>query len=257
MKLLSADEPSPVETLNPDGASDLFLLADHAGRRIPSALSTLGVGEVDRRRHIAWDIGIAGVTRSLAGALDAEALMQVYSRLVIDCNRPPGVPSSIPSVSEATEIPGNLRVDAAEAERRRLELFEPYHAAVRTRLDARRIAGRPTVLIAMHSFTPTYLGVARPWHIGLLHNRDRRLAVPLLALLRAEGDLIVGDNEPYQATDESDYAIPMHGERRGLLHVGIEIRQDLIESETGQEAWAARLARLLPEAAKAAREDIE
>ena len=178
--------------------------------------------------------------------------MQRYSRLVIDCNRPPGAPSSIPPVSETTRILGNEALAPADAQRRLLEIFAPYHATIVDWLDARAAAGRATVLVAMHSFTPVYMGVARPWHIGLLHNRDRRLADPLLALLRAEGDLVVGDNEPYQATDESDYAIPIHGEQRGLAHVGIEIRQDLIEAEDGQRAWADRLARILPQAATAA-----
>ena len=249
MTLLASDEPDPVETINPDGASDLFLIADHAGLRNPKALGTLGVSETERRRHIGWDIGIAGVTRHLAAALDAQTVMQRYSRLVIDCNRPAGVPSSIPRISESTAIPGNEAVDQAEAERRQREIFAPYHSKIVEWLDARAASGRTTVLIAMHSFTPVYMGVSRPWHIGLLHNRDRRLADPLLALLCAEGDLVVGDNEPYQATDESDYAIPMHGERRGLAHVGIEIRQDLIAAETGQEVWAKRLARILPQAA--------
>lgn len=249
MPLIAPDEPHPVETLNPEGASDLFLIADHAGRRIPAALGTLGLDETERARHIAWDIGIAGVTRRLSATLGAAAIMQRYSRLVIDCNRPPGVASSIPRISEATEIPGNAAVDAAEADRRRLEIFDPYHAAITATLDARAAAGRRTVLIAMHSFTPTFHGVSRPWHIGLLHLHDRRLATKLLALLRAEPDLVVGDNEPYQATEESDYAIPVHGERRGLPHVGIELRQDLIAEPDGEAAWAARLARLLPLAA--------
>ncbi len=249
MTLLAPDEPHPVETLHPEGTSDLFLIADHAGRRIPAALGTLGLDETERGRHIAWDIGIAGVTRRLADRLDAQTVMQRYSRLVIDCNRPFGADSSIPRVSETTVIAGNAAVDEAAADQRRREIFMPYHATITAWLDARLAAGRRTVLIAMHSFTPTYMGVARPWHIGLLHNRDQRLARPLLALLRAEGDLMVGDNEPYQATDESDYAIPVHGERRGLVHVGIEIRQDLISTEAGQAEWAIRLARLLPQAA--------
>lgn len=247
MTLLAADEPEPVETLHPDGDSDLVLLADHAGRRIPAALGTLGLDEIERGRHIAWDIGIAGVTRRLAGLLNAASILQRYSRLVIDCNRPPGIASSIPRISESTEIPGNADVDTAEADRRRREIFAPYHAAIVALLDAREAAARRTVVIAMHSFTPVFMGVARPWHIGLLHNRDRRLADPLLALLREEGDLVVGDNEPYQATDESDYAIPVHGERRGLPHVGIEIRQDLIADQSGQQQWAERLARIFAE----------
>lgn len=253
--LLAADEPHPVISLRPGGASDFVLVADHAGLLVPRALGTLGVSDAERARHIGWDIGIEGVTRALADALDAPAVMQRYSRLVIDCNRQPGLPSSIPVVSEATAILGNEGLSPAEAEARRVAIFEPYHAAIMALLDRRAAAGQRTVLISMHSFTPVYLGVARPMHAGVLYNRDARLALQLLRLLRAEADLVVGDNEPYRVSDTSDYAIPVHGEKRGLPHVEIEIRQDLIAEPPGQAAWAARLARLLPLADAAMQEE--
>ncbi|HSD34127.1 MAG TPA: N-formylglutamate amidohydrolase, partial [Alphaproteobacteria bacterium] len=128
------------------------------------------------------------------------------------------------------------------------EIFEPYHRRIVAELDRRRAEGRPTVLIAMHSFTPVFKGAARPWHIGVLYNRDPGFAHILRDLLAAEGDLAVGDNEPYFISDESDYGIPVHGERRGIPHVELEIRQDLIADALGQEAWAERLSRLLPRA---------
>ena len=247
--LLAADEPSPVEITNPDGPSPVLLVADHAGRRVPRVLGDLGLPPGEFDRHIAWDIGIAAVSRRIAAALGATLVEQAYSRLVIDCNRPPRVQNSIPEISEATPIPGNLGLAEADREARRRAIFEPYHAAIAKVLDAR--AGRPTVLFAMHSFTPTYLGEARPWQIGTLYGRDARVAKALGRLLVAEGGLVVGDNEPYDVGDDTDHTIPVHGERRGLPHVGIEIRQDLIAHEAGQAAWAERLIRLLPRSAEA------
>ncbi len=253
-RLLEEDEPAPVRVLREVGRSDFFLTADHAGRAIPRRLGTLGLPEGERVRHIAWDIGIAGVTERLSAALDATAVFQTYSRLVIDCNRGHGVDSSIPTVSETTEIPGNRDLSPDERTARQREIFVPYHARIRALLDARAKAGRRTVLVAMHSFTPVFKGERRRMHTGVLYNRDPRLARILLGLLRAEGDLEVGDNAPYSVSDSTDYTIPMHGERRGLAHVELEIRQDLIADEAGQAAWAERFTRLLRAADAALRE---
>jgi predicted N-formylglutamate amidohydrolase len=243
--LLEADEPAPARVLRPNGASDMLLTADHAGRLIPRRLAQLGVPETELRRHIAWDIGIAGVTEHLSAALDATAVLQTWSRLVIDCNRDPAVPSSMPEVSENTAVPGNVGLTPEARAARIAAIFEPYHTCIRGMLDARAVAGRRAVLVAMHSFTPVFKGESRAMQVGVLYNRDARLANILLDLLRAEGDLTVGDNAPYAVNDTSDYTVPVHGERRGLPHVEIEIRQDLIEHEAGQIAWAARFARLL------------
>ncbi|MBI1774794.1 MAG: N-formylglutamate amidohydrolase [Proteobacteria bacterium] len=247
-RLLAADEPPAVTILREDGGSPFFLTADHAGKTLPRRMGGLGLPEGELERHIAWDIGIAGTSRLLADRLDAFLILQTYSRLVIDCNRAPGVPTSIPVLSELTRIPGNEQLTAADAAARVREIFEPYHGRIVRELDARRDTGRPTVLIAMHSFTPVFKDFARPWHVGVLYNRDPRLARIMLKLLGTEGDLVVGDNEPYAISDESDYTIPVHGERRGIPHVEIEIRQDLIADAKGQAAWADRLARLLEEA---------
>jgi predicted N-formylglutamate amidohydrolase len=198
-------------------------------------------------RHIAWDVGIAGVAEQLSTALDAHLVAQRYSRLVIDCNRPPGAPSSIPLVSEATMIPGNDGLTHEAAEARRQLIFEPYHRRIAEIIDARLYAGLPTVLVSLHSFTPIYAGIARPWHIGTLYQRDTRLPPLLLKLLRGESDLVVGDNEPYAVSDATDYTIPVHGEARGLPNTGIEIRQDLITDGPGQTQWAERLARIFGE----------
>lgn len=192
--------------------------------------------------HIAWDIGAAAVARLMADSLDAFAILQTYSRLVIDCNRPPEVGTSIVEISEYTPIPGNRSLSRVQRDMRLNEVFLPYHARIRKELDQRQNNEIPTALVSLHSFTSVFKGFRRPWHIGILYNRDGRMAKRMIELLRREGDLVVGDNEPYSVSDESDYTIPVHGERRGLPHVEIEIRQDLIADEEGQRIWSARLA---------------
>ncbi|HMD63806.1 MAG TPA: N-formylglutamate amidohydrolase [Stellaceae bacterium] len=246
--LLGPDEPDPVRLENEAGSSGFFLTCDHAGRTIPRQLASLGLREYETWRHIAWDIGIGGVGRELSRLLDAVVILQTYSRLVIDCNRDPNVPSSIPEISETTEIPGNLGVGEAERAARADAIFHPYHNAISEALERRAAANRASALVALHSFTPVFKGVSRPWHVAVLFNRDPRLAHALAELLRAEGGLMVGENEPYRVSDLTDYTVPVHGERRGLPHVEIEIRQDLITEPAGQRAWAKRLARLLPAA---------
>ena len=243
--LLARDEPSPVRVLRESGASDFVLTADHAGQLIPRRLASLGVSAAERERHIAWDIGIAGVTERLSDALDAAAVLQTYSRLVIDCNRDPAWPSAIPAISEHTAIPGNVDLSEADRAARTAEIFLPYHHRIAALLDARAAIGRRSVLVAMHSFTPVFKGESRAMEVGVLYFRRTRLAEIMLDLLRNEGDLTVGENAPYALTADSDYSIPFHGERRGLEHVEIEIRQDLIATSDGQAAWADRFARLL------------
>ncbi len=246
--LLAADEPAPATVYNSSGPSPFLLVADHAGNAMPRALGRLGLAEAECERHIALDIGIAGLGRVLADALDAVLIQQNYSRLVIDCNRPPGSATSIPDISELTPVPGNVALSEANKATRAREIFRPYHERIEAELERRRQAGRPAVLIALHSFTPVFKGAARPWQAALLYHRDPRFPRRLLALLKQEKGLIVGDNEPYSVSDETDYTIPVHGERRGLAHALVEIRQDLIADENGQRAWALLLARSLPQA---------
>jgi predicted N-formylglutamate amidohydrolase len=243
--VLSAGDPDPVRVLQPAGRSPLLLVCDHAGRLVPQALGDLGVGAADWNRHIAWDIGAMGVCERLAPLMDAVCITQVFSRLVIDCNRPPGHPTSIPPVSDGTVIAGNLGLGAAQAAAREAAIFRPYHDTIAAELDRRAAAGAAAGVIAVHSFTPVFGGVARPWQAGVLHNRAPALGQALARLMTAEG-LLVGDNEPYQLGDESDYTVPVHAEARGLPYVELEIRQDLIAEAGGQAEWAERLARLLP-----------
>lgn len=243
--LLAADEPPPVIERHAGGASPFFFTCDHYGRAIPRALGDLGLDEGERQRHIAYDIGIAGVAERVSEELNAHLVGQRYSRLVIDCNRPPSAASSIPPVSEATRIPGNQGITQDVADERRRLIFAPYHRAITEALDRRAREPRPTILVSLHSFTPIYAGVARPWHIGTLYNRDCRLPKLLSRELRSEPALVIGDNQPYAVSDATDYTIPVHGEARGLIHTGIEIRQDLIAHEAGQQEWAERLIRVL------------
>ena len=246
--LLAPDEPAAFEVIEDERRSPFLITCDHAGKRLPRALGTLGLPERELHRHIAWDIGAAQVTRLLARELGAFAILQTYSRLVIDCNRPLDAPSSIATISENTPIPGNLELSPAHSAERARAVFHPYHARILSEFERRAHAAQPSVLIAMHSFTPTFMGVSRPWHTGMLYNRDARLGRKLSELLRRDPELVVGDNEPYSVSDLSDYGAVVYGERRGILHVEIEIRQDLLLDEAGQQAWAERFARLLPEA---------
>jgi predicted N-formylglutamate amidohydrolase len=246
--LLTADDSPPVAVYNVEGRSPFLLVADHAGNIFPRALGRLGISATEAERHIALDIGIAHLSRMVADALDAALIQQNYSRLVIDCNRPPGAATSIPDISELTPIPGNVGLSAAERTAREREIFQPYHDAIAAALEHRRQANAPTALIALHSFTPMFKAAERPWHAALLYHRDPRLAHALIAQLRSEAGLNIGDNEPYFVSDATDYTIPVHGERRNIPHALIEIRQDLLVEENGQREWAQRLARILPEA---------
>jgi len=252
--LLQELDPPPVGRERPDGRSNLVLACDHGGNAVPRALQGLGLPQTELERHIAIDIGALGLSRGLSDALDAPLVHQRYSRLVIDCNRDPKVASSRPETADGTPVPGNRELSAQDVARRVDEIFRPYQDAVAAVLDARQANGAEPVLIAVHSFTPRLreAGDDRPWHIGVLFNRDPRVGRALIEALRAEGDLVVGENQPYAVDDINDYTIPVHGERRGIPHVEIEVRQDLLADLAGQDAWARRLARLLPDAVKAA-----
>ena len=246
--LLAHEDPPPFTVTREEGSSPFVIVADHAGKQMPQRLGQLGLANAECERHIAWDVGAGALACLMAEALDAVAIRQTYSRLVIDCNRTPGTASSILTVSELTAVPGNVALSESDRRARHDEVFKPYHARITQELDRRREAGRPTALISVHSFTPVFKATARRWHAGVLYHRDARLAHALLKLLNDEAGLVVGDNEPYSVSDESDYTIPVHGEQRGLHHVALEIRQDLITEEAGQRRWAALLARLLPRA---------
>jgi len=213
-RLLAADEPPPFTVDNQPGRSPLLIVADHAGKHFPRRLGQLGLSDAECERHIAWDIGIGAVCCRLGQALNAVVVRQNYSRLVIDCNRMPGSDTSIAELSELTTVPGNIGLSERDKLARVREIFQPYHDRIAGELDRRREAGRPTALISAHSFTPVFQTETRPWHVGVLYNRDRRFAQLMMELLHREEGLVVGDNEPYSVTDASDYTIPVHGEQR-------------------------------------------
>jgi predicted N-formylglutamate amidohydrolase len=249
--LLAAGDPEPVVVENLHGSSPLVVLGDHAGRAIPKRLGDLGVGAADLERHIAWDIGVAELGALLSRRLDAVFIRQRYSRLVIDCNRAPGASGSIAEVSDGVVIPGNQGLDTSEREARRTEIFQPYQDKIAEILDARRTAGRTSLLFSLHSFTPMMEGFARPWRFGVLHRNDSAFSRIALEALRARWSEAVGDNQPY-AMDKIDHTIPFHADARGLDYLELEVRQDLIADAGGRAEVADALAGLLGQVAAAA-----
>jgi len=246
--LLAPDEPAPVLQINRQGSSPFVIAVDHASRLIPRRLGDLGLPEHELKRHVAWDIGSLQVATKVAQDLDAPLVAQNYSRLVIDCNRAPASPTSIPLVAENCRVPGNEGLGEAEIDERRREIFEPYHDHLRALLDERERAGRRTILVALHSMTDMFLQRRRPMHAAVMYNRDPRFARVVMEQLRRVPGLVVADNEPYFMSDETDYTVPTHGEKRGLHHVAIEIRQDLILGVAGQIEWGDRIALALRQA---------
>ena len=242
-------DPPAVTVINAAGASPLFLVCEHASNHIPPRYGNLGLSPADLGRHIAYDIGAANVARQLSAALDAPLVLAGYSRLLIDCNRPLASPSSIPERSEDTAIPGNSGIGSNERAARDRQFFAPFRERVAEMLDSRVAAGRPTVLIGMHSFTPVYLGERRIWQAGLLYLGARRLGQTLIAGLRAANpSLTVGDNEPYRVTLDGDFTVPWQGDCRGIPTALIEVRQELIADDAGAAAWSSLLAGVLARA---------
>ncbi len=248
--LLTTEDAPPVRVINPKGASSFLLIGDHAGNRVPAQLGSLGLSDAELSRHIGWDIGIGELGALLAERLDAVFVRQTYSRLVIDCNRSAQQPDAIAKVSDGTFIPGNANLSEEARARRFAEIHEPYQSAIGAELARRDASGMATIIVALHSFTPAMSGALRdqqrPWQIGILHDGgDPGFAQALIQTLQAEGDLTVGDNEPYRM-DLIDYTIPRHAYPGRRPYAEIEVRQDLLGSTEGCEEWADRLARLLP-----------
>jgi len=250
-RLIASDEPPPVLAKRRDGRSGYVIAVDHASRRIPRCLGNLGLAEVDLQRHIAWDIGALAIAEGVSAALDAPLVAQNYSRLVIDCNRRIGDPTSIPVMSESTAIPGNVGIPDEQAAARRREVFEPYHSHLRGLLDERARSGRRAILIVQHSMTNVFMGVRREMHAAVLYDRDTCFAGCLLEALRSQPGLIVGDNEPYSGKQRTGFTTPHHGETRGIPHVEVEVRQDLVSSSAGQTEWIERMTTALQAAEKA------
>lgn len=236
--------PSAFTLLNPDAVSPYLLVCDHASNHVPEEMQGLGLCRSELERHIAWDIGAEPVTRKLADLLCAPAVLGGVSRLVVDLNRDGEDASAFPTLSDGTTVPANRELGEAERRARLEAYFQPYHRAIEEQVSRLTSAGVAPILLAIHSFTPVMNGQARPWHVGILSNRDRRLADKLIQALAAEGDLSVGDNQPYSGRDLA-YTTNRHAQARGLAHAGIEIRQDLIDSKEKADDWGGRLARIL------------
>lgn len=252
--LLQAGDPSPVGLENPAAKSPILFISDHAGRAFPRALGTLGLEEPELSRHIAWDIGIYGVTTQLAKALDAAYVFQPYSRLVIDCNRKPRDAQSIVTVSDGTVVPGNGNLSNADCSNREREILEPYHREIERVLVDRAMRRQPTAIFAMHSCTDRLKRdkEQRPWHVGVIADTDWRIGDRLIELLEAETPYRIGRNQPYSVNMEADYTVPVHCEARGIPYVEIELRQDLIGDANRQAEWAKLLAGIFPRAVERA-----
>jgi predicted N-formylglutamate amidohydrolase len=247
MALLAGEEEATI-LVNEAGASPILLVCEHAGRRIPKSLACLGLAEAELERHIAYDIGAEEVARGLAARLDSPLALQRYSRLVYDCNRPPESLSAIPELSELTEIPGNKNLSPEERQARIDEIYLPFHAQVTQMIDRRLRSSREVFFVTIHSFTPVFKGISRSMDVGLLFDRDRRFTDVVAAPLRQEGALEVRLNEPYGPADGVCHTLNVHAGARGLPYSMIEIRNDLIRTESGQKEWADRLANVLQQA---------
>ncbi len=248
--LLQPDEPPPaelfnMEVLNRPGDMPALFVCDHAARRVPRALGDLGLDPTAFERHIAWDIGAADVARHLARTFVAPLVLGTYSRLVIDLNRDTAEATAIPDISDETTVPANLNLSEQDRARRIQALHAPYHATVDDTLARLRFGGAVPVLVSVHTCTPVFRGFERPWHIGVLWNRDPRIAVPLIERLRARGDIEVGDNQPYSGRDAQGYTVRHHAETHGLPAVALEIRQDLVDTHHGAANWAGIVAEAL------------
>jgi len=238
-RLLSPYDPAPAEVLRGASKEKVVLVCEHAGLAVPKRLGDLGLGAEDREKHIGWDIGAGAVARRMAEILDAPTVLQAYSRLVIDCNRPPDAPDAMVEISDGIAVPGNMSLGKRDRSARIKEVFDPFQAKVTALLTS---APRRAVF-SIHSFTPWLGGNKRPWDVGFLFRADSRTSHELRRfLLEAEPSLLIGMNQPYQIDDASDWFVPHHGEAAGLAHSLIEIRNDLILDERGQARWADRLA---------------
>lgn len=243
--LLSPEDPPPYSIVNADGTAPVLFVSDHGGRAFPRRLNQLGLDDWVLEQHVAWDIGSGDVARRVAEIFDATLVAANYSRLVVDTNRYPDDPTLCTAKGDGIAIPGNIDLSEAERCERMEEIYLPYHSAVAEQLDRIRQRDVVPAVIAIHSCTPVFNNVVRPWHFGVLWDTDPRIAVPLLKGLDALEGVCVGDNEPYSGRDPHDYTMDHHGEAALIPHVSIEVRQDLIESKQGATEYADMLASVL------------
>ena len=240
--LIGPGDPPPFFCYNERGRAPILIVADHASPWFPAAMNQLGVADWVLERHVTWDIGSDSLARFLADRLDAPAILAGFSRLIIDPNRRLDDPTAFVAVSDGIAIPGNQDLAETQKSLRIQSFYRPYHDAIAARLDAFEAAGIVPALLSVHTCTPVFAEVVRPWHIGVMYDRDPRIALPMIDGLRRIEGVCIGDNEPYSGRHPHDYTIDFHAERRGLPHVGFEVRQDLVGSSEGARHWAAILA---------------
>ncbi|WP_207758382.1 N-formylglutamate amidohydrolase [Aliamphritea spongicola] len=243
-------EQSPADLVNPYGRSDVLLVCEHASNYIPDSFANLGLSEQERLSHIGWDIGAADLARKLSEALDASLILQHYSRLLYDCNRPPSEPSAVPPLSEVTEIPGNKDLTPEQRDYRVQGIYEPFHNAIAAQIAERKAAGRNTVLVTIHSFTPVFMGQPRAVQLGVICHEDNAFAGDFLRVAQKYSELNnsgfdIRMNEPYGPSDPVLHMVTRHGDDQQLPNVMLEVRNDLVSAEEGQDTWAALIAATL------------
>ncbi len=243
--LIGPGDPPPYMTYNDHGRAPLLLVADHASPYFPAALNQLGLADWVLDRHVAWDIGSDNLVRHLADRLDAPAVLAGFSRLIVDPNRRLDDPTAFVQVSDGIAIPGNLDLDEQQKALRVQSFFEPYHGAISQKLERFQASGVVPAFISVHTCTPVFDRVVRPWHVGIMWDRDPRIAVQLMEALRAMPGICIGDNEPYSGRHPHDFTVDFHAESAGLPHVGLEVRQDLVSDQAGARHWAGVLANAL------------
>jgi len=243
--LIGHDDPPPFVVLHEHGAAPALVVCDHASRAFPAAMQRLGLPPLQTWEHIAWDIGAGEIARGISNALDAPAVLAGYSRLIVDCNRPPNHEESIRSESDGWVIPGNQALDELDRRARLACFFDPYHEAIAAMLGGFRARDVAPLVVSVHTFTPFMAGTLRPWHVGVLWDQDAASARYMIDGLGAIEGVVVGDNQPYSGRHPADYTVDHHAAARGLRHVCIEIRQDQIESPAGVERWVRIMSRLL------------
>ena len=240
--LIGPGDPPPWMGYNEHGQAPVLLVADHASPFFPASLNQLGLADWVLEEHVAWDIGVDELVRCLADELDAPAVLAGFSRLIIDPNRRPDDPDAIPALSDGIAIPGNQDLDEAARQQRIDSFFRPYHGAIEARLDGFRERGIAPAVIAVHTCTPVFDRVVRPWHIGVMWDKDPRIPLPVMRHFDAIDSICFGDNEPYSGRHPHDFTIDFHAEAAGLPHAGFEVRQDLVAQPAGAREWAGILA---------------
>lgn len=248
--LIGRDDPPPFVVLHEHGPAPALVICDHASRAFPRGMKRLGLPELPSWQHIAWDIGAGELARGISNQLDAPAVLAGYSRLIVDCNRKPDDPEAFRTESDGWVIPGNQGITEFERRVRLACFFDPYHETIAAMLAGFRARGVVPLVVSVHTFTPKLAGSERPWHVGVLWDKDEPSARGLIDGLRAVDGLVVGDNEPYSGKHPGDYSIDHHAEGAGLPHLCIEVRQDLLESPAGTERWVRLLGRLIAELAR-------